>query len=697
MQPLLIELFIRQAKQKCKPELVNCLSSAADAKKREAIQQITRLGNQELLDILDVVIKWLWIRFQENDNKTYKEILEFTEALIYRLEDLEFQLRDEQAQLLVPILCDKLATANPYFKPIFRALLINLKRIYAAERYLECLLTIIPQRNTKIQLECLDLLTKLVQYYEAEYLNSSHVARLIQLLKSDDHKVKLTATGVLALVHTYLKDAIWDLIGEVDNEVREILHQRFKLGSMVKPIQSPKSLNVSNNDPPVTHIVLQDANFINLIGRDGHSTEIYQMSVENTLPVQVAKKTKRNSEVPRMSAPIEVEELRIANSVQEEPEKEEPELVRMIKCLYDGGIADTLEALIEINSMLISDKLDELLEQSNSLVEALVLLLQKTLARSLSEIPVKFSKFMINVIYAVCSNKSLIQTLTSSSLQNLLNQLISSLMIENLETIGNSGEGAQIQHSINNCILILIETADVTNVFKSLINLLNPAEPSHKFLTLVIRCILKLLRVLNLVLDRLKIDELLLALHEHMILHTKNQSSISSDLALNTVQTILSELVKLKGSEVMRYYEKVRNHSHPDLYIEKWVSVILDHEPAAKLQDIYNMLITDEFYAKGIEMLYLFVEMNPGADMSSFLVKFDSFTYSKIIDDMKKLKERKEQSELSKVPSLKLGSGKKPSRGSAKYVELRARVAGLLTKKNERLFTEEGEGEGKDK
>lgn len=703
MQPLLIELFIRQAKQKCKPELVNCLSSSADPKKREAIQHLSRLSDQELLDIIDVVIKWLWIRFQEHDSKTYKEILEFTEALIYRLESLEYQLREEQAQLLIPMLCDKLATASPYFKPIFRALLLKIKVIYDPDRYMDSLLVIIPQRNSKIQLECLDLLTKLIQYYEADYLNSGHAARLIQLLKSDDHKVKLTATGVLALVYTYLKDEIWELLGTIDDEVRTILQQRFRLGSMGKPAHSPKSLSLSVADPPITNIVLQDDDFLNLIGRDGHSTEVYQMSIENTLPVRIAKRSKHNSDVLRTASTFKADETNLVSPREgSEPEEieQDSELVKMIKCLYEGGIADTLEALIEINSMLISDKLEELLDQANHLVESLVLLLQNTLARNLVEIPVKFSKFMINVIYAVCSNKSLIRALSGSSLQNLLNQLISSIIIESLETIGNSGEGAQIQHSINNCILMLIETADVTNVFRSLINLLSPIEPSHKYLTLVIRCILKLLKVLNLLLDRLKIDDLLLCIHEHMILQTKLKSSISSDLGMNTVQTVLSELVKLIGSDVFKYYEKVRNHSHPDLYIEKWIQVILDHEPEAKLKDIYTMIMSEQFYNKGIEMLYLFVEINPGADLSSFVVKFDSFTYSKIIEDMKKLKERNEQNDLSKkISNLKMKCVRKSqtSSNSAKYVELRAKVTGLLSKKHGKMLSEEGEGEGKDK
>lgn len=80
---------------------------------------------------------------------------------------------------------------------------------------------------------------------------------------------------------------------------------------------------------------------------------------------------------------------------------------------------------------------------------------------------------------------------------------------------------------------------------------------------------------MNQLIDKIDIGKILLATHEYLLIKPSSSDSKSDDNGIRITKTIVNELVKLKKESIWDYYEGVKAHSTPDLYIKKWIEIIL--------------------------------------------------------------------------------------------------------------------------
>ena len=75
--------------------------------------------------------------------------------------------------------------------------------------------------------------------------------------------------------------------------------------------------------------------------------------------------------------------------------------------------------------------------------------------------------------------------------------------------------------------------------------------------------------------DKLDIDRVLLVTHEYLIKPPTSNSSQSDDVGIRITKTIVNELVKQKKEAIWEHYNSVKAHSTQDVYIRKWIGIIL--------------------------------------------------------------------------------------------------------------------------
>jgi len=150
----------------------------------------------------------------------------------------------------------------------------------------------------------------------------------------------------------------------------------------------------------------------------------------------------------------------------------------------------------------------------------------------------------------------------------LTEQLLTRLLTDGLDKIGEEQEGEIILRNLNGSMLRLLENSNHTYIFCVLFNLLSKYKESTqypKLPSLIIKCLLKLSKILEKLITRLQMDKILLAIHHYMVLVSQNQTMSQNDeMGVRIVKTILNELVKLTKEDIWDDYQVVEDDGQPD-------------------------------------------------------------------------------------------------------------------------------------
>jgi len=93
------------------------------------------------------------------------------------------------------------------------------------------------------------------------------------------------------------------------------------------------------------------------------------------------------------------------------------------------------------------------------------------------------------------------------------------LLIENLDKIGQNKEGELILKNLNSSMLRMLENCNHTYIFVVLFTLLKDKKDDMsmpKLAGLIIKCLLKLSKIMDKLIDKLDLSKFLIAIHEYL-------------------------------------------------------------------------------------------------------------------------------------------------------------------------------------
>lgn len=168
-----------------------------------------------------------------------------------------------------------------------------------------------------------------------------------------------------------------------------------------------------------------------------------------------------------------------------------------------------------------------------------------------SEIPLRFTKYFITIVNKTCSQKEIMREAAYPQVHGLVEQLLTRLLIENLDKIGTekNKEGELILKNLNSSMLRMLENCQHTHIFLVLFSLLTKYrdDPNNaKVPSLIIKCLLKLSKNMEKIIDKIDLDKFLLAIHEYLISVGNDNKSNNDDLGMRIAKTLVNETVRLK-------------------------------------------------------------------------------------------------------------------------------------------------------
>ena len=152
-------------------------------------------------------------------------------------------------------------------------------------------------------------------------------------------------------------------------------------------------------------------------------------------------------------------------------------------------------------------------------------------------------------------------------------------MIDNLDKLGDEKEGEFILKNLNGSMLRCLENCNKTSIFCVLFNLLRRYKDNSaqvKLPGLIIKCLLKLSKILEKVISELEIERVLIVIHLYLISIDHERKTSNDDMGIRIVKTLVHEMVKIKEHSILVAYKVVENHEVEDKHLHRWIKIILN-------------------------------------------------------------------------------------------------------------------------
>jgi hypothetical protein len=165
-------------------------------------------------------------------------------------------------------------------------------------------------------------------------------------------------------------------------------------------------------------------------------------------------------------------------------------------------------------------------------------------------------------------------------LNELIYELLTYLLISNLDKIGENQEGNIIFKSLNSAMLRILENCDTTSVILVLLEIIKQnqiKEDDYNLSNLAIKCLIKITQNLKEYINNIQFDKILLQMHLILINYDKNinKMEIKTQTDIMTVKFIknfIIDVVKIKRESVLQDYNNlIQNHKFKDKHIYAWI------------------------------------------------------------------------------------------------------------------------------
>lgn len=195
--------------------------------------------------------------------------------------------------------------------------------------------------------------------------------------------------------------------------------------------------------------------------------------------------------------------------------------------------------------------------------------------------PYQFLNYLVKISLKIFGNKLLLDHIEYPVLMDLVENVLQRLLLEDAhkqpENSRNTSFSEIINDSndlpiknLNSLMLKILETCSPNVIFQILFDLLLKYRKDclfSKFIALVIKCILKLTKVMEHLLPNLDVGQLFVKFHLYVSEFFSENNKNSEDLGVKTIKTIINEIIKIKGASVLDHYHMIASHPSPDQYI----------------------------------------------------------------------------------------------------------------------------------
>ncbi|GMI91984.1 MICROTUBULE ORGANIZATION 1 [Hibiscus trionum] len=552
----------------------------------EMLQKALPSIGKEIIEVLDILLRWFVLQLCKSNTTCLLKVLEFLPELFNSLKGETYSLSEAEAAIFLPCLIEKLGHNIEKVREKMRELTKQIVQVYSAAKGYTYILDGLRSKNNRTRIECADLVGFFIDHHGAEISGQLKSLQMVATLTAErDGEIRKAALNTLATGYKILGEDIWRYVGKLTDAQKSMLDDRFKwkVREMEKrgegrPGEARAALrrSVRENGPEVAE---QSCEVSQSISRSIFSRKNFvqpELNMESHL-------------MPRalvgVSGPTNWNEaLDIISFGSPEQSVE--------------GMKVVCHELTQATNDPEGSLMDELMKDADRLVSCLANKVAKTFDFSLTGASSRSCKYVLNTLMQTFQNKRLAHAVKESTLDNLITELLLWLLDER---VPHMDDGSQLLKALNVLMLKILDNADRTSSFAVLINLLRPLDPSRwpspatnetftarnqKFSDLVVKCLIKLTKVLQSTIYDVDLDRILQSIHvylQELGMEEIRRRAGADDKPLRMVKTVLHELVKLRGAAIKGHLSLVPIDMKPPPIILAYIDLNLETLAAARM------------------------------------------------------------------------------------------------------------------
>jgi len=505
-----------------------------------------------------------------------KESLDYIHSLILSLEAAQYSLLDFEATVLIACLIPKLGTSQRNFQATLHKVFQKLTSVYPPSRISVFLLHGMNSTNPQTRMECIEVLAKIIQISGPNILTQKDIKVFGRLLGHNDSNIRAKSMNVILELGKHMGE---DVLAIIEKDAPPSYIEEIRGTIQAQPVKTEEE----NQDTQM---------------HEEHESEphqpLYNPTSPNKLPGVIANFSKQQAQVQNGGENNEGKEAEVNQedtNNQVLSKKIDPEQFdRSIYMLVNGSVTTKLDALLLIHDVATSEDEETkqfFKERVDPLMQALRSVLSEVFEKPRKDIPAKFLIYFLNMTHKLCSIRVFLKNITEDNLREFSEEILNRLLSEDEGKEAkpedkqlDKAENESLVKTLNSTMLRILENSDPNDMFCVLFDLLiknrKRIHNYSKIIGLIIKCILKLTKALEQLVNVIQPEKILLKSHMYLLEFGTDPAKLGEDIGIKTIKTILNELVKLYRENIWEFYaQSIQTHPRQDNYIHRWITVIL--------------------------------------------------------------------------------------------------------------------------
>ncbi|CAH0561278.1 unnamed protein product [Brassicogethes aeneus] len=659
----------------------------------EALSEDLPANGQALIANLDLVLKWLTLRFFDTNPSVLLKGLEYLQCVFNMLMDTKYHMQENEASAFIPYLVLKIGDPKDSVRNGVKVLLKQISFIYNVARLFTLLMEGLKSKNARQRAECLETMGSIIEEFAA------CLKEVAKQISDRDNSVRNAALNCVVQAYFIVGEKVYKMVGNISDKDMSLLEERIKRSQRKIPPPKPKmDVNSAITHPAKSPPSSQTASPVrngNTSGNHDDDDEEEDQEEEEAIPqVTLPPQIQMEPEPEVTNGPFrfDPEVMRRLDQMTEDIDRQkeivnrnmaglqvdfnddtlvthsfvrkthhDKELNALIGDISSPNMDMAISAITEMQEFLRSNKSGAVAEHENEFMKSIVEQF-KHLSREdpvVNDEALRVYRNLLTLIDAVSCffsaakfvqwcffpqfylNKTLGKKVTVPALVNLLNEMIHLLVAEKLEKCETGDAYVKV---INLQCVKIIDQSDHTNIICALVQLLQESirkDVGARHTDLVMKSIWRVLKIMSTWNDHIDYDSVLLEVHfflkEFPSSWWKNRPS---DTALRTIKTILhSSTLKLDEGKPL---PAVQQSNPSPAKTSDSTKKTLSRANQAMLTDIFTKIGNKDETKDGVTLLYDFMQQHPEADIDPFLKRTNKFFQDYIknglneIEDMRK-------------------------------------------------------------
>ena len=211
-----------------------------------ALQTLTKCiddASDATLSNLDLILRWLTLRFFETNPTVILKAIEYMQALFSMLLNVKsYHLLDYEANAFIPYFIGKLGDPKDPIRKGFRQIIKQIAQVYAPVKIFNYLVQGLASKNARQRAECLEELGQMIEALGLNPFNPSVTLKEIAKQIGDrDNSVRNAALNTITISYQIAGDQVYKFIGKLNEKDQSMLDERIKRSSKAAPNGGVKS------------------------------------------------------------------------------------------------------------------------------------------------------------------------------------------------------------------------------------------------------------------------------------------------------------------------------------------------------------------------------------------------------------------------------------------------------------------------